>query len=132
MPQVRRTPEGGPALRKFFQSLTEPLENLEIQKIRGICGSVEGAVPIERIEPRKRYKIAGLVENMRIEPRNGTATLTITLNDGTGLARARWLGRPRIPGIDVGRYVSIEGTAAPDADGGYVFLNPYYELVPAD
>jgi hypothetical protein len=119
-------------LSSFTKRLTEPLETLEVQKIRKICESVEGATPIAELEPRKRYKIVGLVQNMRIDPGEHTATLDVTLNDGTGLAGARWSGRLRIPGIDVGRYIAIEGTAVPGDHGTLVFLNPYYDLVPAE
>lgn len=88
--------------------------------------------PIAELEPRKRSKVAGLVHYMRIEPGERTATLDVTLNDGTGLVGARWLGRLRIPGIGVGSYVAVEGTAVPGDEGELVFVNPFYELVPAE
>lgn len=119
-------------LSRFFRKLVEPLEILEIEKIRKICESVDGATPISQLEARKRFKVAGLVQNMRIHPGNHTPRLDVTLNDGTGLAGARWSGRLRIPGIDVGRYITVEGTAVPGEEGQLVFLNPFYELVPAD
>ncbi len=116
----------------FFERLTEPLENLETQKIRKVCSAIEGVTPIAELQPRKRYKIAGLVQNMRIDPSAGSPTLDVTLNDGTGLASAQWYGRLRIPGIDVGRYITVEGTAIPGRHGELMFLNPYYELMPED
>ncbi|MER3396297.1 MAG: hypothetical protein C4318_03705 [Acidimicrobiia bacterium] len=115
-----------------FKRLTEPLEHLETQKIRKISSTVKGAKPIAELEPRKRTKVAGLVQNMRIDPKNHTGTLDVTRNDGTGLVKARWSGRLRIPGIDVGRYISVEGTPIIGEQEELVFLNPFYELVPSE
>lgn len=119
-------------LRDFVEKLTEPLEALELKKIRAVCSRVPGVTPIAEVVPRERFKIAGAVQNMRIVPRPTGAILEVTLNDATGLAVARWLGRARIQGVDVGRYLAIEGTATPTPEGGIAFVNPYYELLYVD
>jgi hypothetical protein len=116
-------------LKEYLEKLTDPLEELETERIRSICLAVPGVTPIVEIEPRNRYKIAGLVRNMRIEPKKYGTILEITVTDGTGLAKARWTGRARIPGIDVSKYIVLEGHATAAPDGSLVFINPFYELL---
>jgi hypothetical protein len=53
----------------------------------------------------------------------------VTVSDGTGNAVAVFTGRSRIPGMEVGRLVLLEGVARRQ-DGILTVLNPAYTLLP--
>jgi len=52
----------------------------------------------------------------------------IDLHDGTGSLRAVWLGQRDIPGLTVGRRVTVEGLVTVGPDGQCTVMNPRYRL----
>lgn len=60
---------------------------------------------------------------------DGAPLIKVTVNDGTGNAVAVFTGRSRIPGLEVGRLVLLEGVARRQ-DGVLTVLNPAYTLLP--
>ena len=91
--------------------------------------SQAGTTPIADLEPRKRFKVAGVIQNIRIDPREGGGSIEATIIDGTGDVIAKWLGRPTMSGITLGTGLIMEGIIGRDEDGELVILNPEYELV---
>ncbi len=91
--------------------------------------SISGASAITDCECRERARVAGVVQNVRIDPRGG-GSIEATIIDGTGRINARWLGRQTLAGIRLGTGVIMEGTAGQAKDGSLLILNPDYELVP--
>ncbi len=83
---------------------------------------------IAEIQPRERAKVAGVIQNIRIDPRGGTS-IEATIIDGTGHMVAKWLGRDRMPGIGLGMGLIMEGVCGSGPDGELVILNPEYGLV---
>ena len=83
---------------------------------------------IRDIEWRQRVKIAGRIRSMRVETAKGMATLECEVTDGTGNLLVVFIGRRKIPGLDTGTYLIIEGTV-----GAWrrrlAILNPEYQLV---
>jgi hypothetical protein len=78
---------------------------------------------------RKPCRVAGEVQGLRVVPRAGSSTVEVTVTDGSGRAVAVFLGRHRLPGLEPGRGVVLEGVARKEG-GRTVLLNPAYTLLP--
>lgn len=84
------------------------------------------------MKPRERVKVAGVIQNIRIDPREGTGSIEATFIDGTGEMVAKWLGRQSLAGISLGAGLVIEGMiGSTGSDGECVILNPEYDLIPS-
>ncbi|HEY2564841.1 MAG TPA: amino acid permease [Acidimicrobiales bacterium] len=87
-----------------------------------------GAIPIGEAEWRQRVRVAGRIRSVRVQPRAGTSNLECVLADRTGKLLLVFQGRRRIPGIQPGARVLVEGMVG---DWGHrpAILNPDYELI---
>ena len=74
--------------------------------------------------------MAGVIQNIRIDPRVGSGSIEATIIDGTGQMVAKWLGRSSLSGITLGMGLIIEGAVGVGSDGELTVLNPDYRLVP--
>ena len=118
----------------FFSGVSQRLartpEEIRSENLRNWAETVEGRTPISEVQPRTRCRVAGVVQNLRIDPRPGRNSVEATLIDGTGDMVLKWLGRQELRGIRLGVGVIADGVAGADADGEPVILNPEYELEP--
>jgi hypothetical protein len=118
----------------FFSDLLErlarPPEEIRAENLREWVGTIEGATKIAELEARKRYKVAGVVQNIRIDPRPGRGSIEATIIDGTGDMVIKWLGRHELSGIRLGTGLIVDGIVGTDQDEELVILNPEYVLVP--
>jgi hypothetical protein len=85
--------------------------------------------PIAEAQYRKRVRVMGKVHTVRVQPHSGVGGLECTLVDDTGGIALVFLGRPSIPGMNVGARVIAEGTVGED-HGRLAILNPTYEFLP--
>jgi hypothetical protein len=117
-------------LRGRLKGLRSSVDDLHREKLttRFDAGDL-GTVPIDAAPTRTRVRVAGEVARMRVVPRAGSPSLEVTVDDGTGRATVIFTGRRRIPGIDPGRGMVVEGTARADRDR-LLFMNPSYTLLP--
>jgi hypothetical protein len=116
-------------LGSFFRDLSRTPEETRADNLRDWTATIRGAVPIAELKPRERAKVAGVIQNIRIDPREGSGSIEATIIDGTGQMVARWLGRDRMPGIGLGMGLLIEGMCGVGDEGELVILNPEYDLV---
>jgi hypothetical protein len=91
----------------------------------------DGAVPIATVTWRQRARIEGRVRTVRVQPLGGTSTLECVLQDDSGAMSLVFLGRSKIPGIEVGSRVRAEGVAG-EHRGRLAILNPVYQLLTTD
>lgn len=96
--------------------------------LRAWRASIPDVTPISDVTARERTKVAGVIQNIRIDPREGTS-IEATIIDGSGQMVARWLGRDRMPGIGLGMGLVMEGVPGTGPEGEFVILNPEYDLV---
>ncbi len=89
---------------------------------------VEGTIPISDAEWRHRVRVAGRVKSVRVQPRAGTSNLECVLADDTGRLLLVFQGRRRIPGIQPGARLVVEGMVG-DWARRQAILNPDYELI---
>jgi hypothetical protein len=112
----------------LFRRLSRTPEEIRAENLRAWRTSLSEVQPIGEVTPRERTKVAGVIQNIRIDPREGTS-IEATIIDGTGQIVARWLGRDRMPGIALGMGLVMEGVCGVGADDELVMLNPEYDLV---
>ena len=116
-------------LSKLLERLSRPPEDVRAHNLREWASNVEGTCPIADVVPRERHRVAGVISNIRIDPRAGRGSVEATIIDGTGSMIAKWLGRAKLSGIRLGAGLVIEGIAGRQEED-LVVLNPDYELVP--
>ncbi len=72
-----------------------------------------------------------MIQNVRIDPREGSGSIEAIVNDGSGRMIVKWLGRQHLAGIGLGAGLIFTGTVGIGPGGQLQVLNPEYELVPA-
>ena len=87
-----------------------------------------GTTPISEAQWRNRVRVAGRVKSVRVQPRAGTSNLECVLADDTGRLLLVFQGRRRIPGIQPGARLVVEGMVG-DWARRQAILNPDYELI---
>lgn len=110
--------------------LSRPPEEVRSEHLRHWTSTIAGTVRLGDLTPRSRVRVAGVVQNIRIDPRAGRGYVEATIVDGTGYLVARWLGRSSLLGIRLGIGLVVEGIVGTDRDGTPVILNPEYDIVP--
>lgn len=118
------------SLGGFFRKISLPPEELRALNLRHWIESLEGVTPIDKLELRQRAKAAGVIQNIRIDPREASGSIEATIIDGSGRVITKWLGRSSLQGIRLGMGLIVEGVAGVGTDGDMQFLNPEYQLVP--
>jgi hypothetical protein len=89
---------------------------------------VTEAVPIARAEPPWRWRVAGTIEAICIDPRD-MPSIEARVADGTGCLVARWRGWTSLNGLGVRKRVILEGFVDLVAEGQKLMLEPDYEIV---
>jgi len=117
-------------LKSFLENVTRTPEEVRAENLRRWSSSVEGTTPIADVKPRQRARVAGVVQNIRIDPREGSGSIEATFIDGTGEMVARWLGRRALSGITLGVGLVVDGVIGGGDGKDLVILNPDYRLVP--
>jgi amino acid transporter len=87
-----------------------------------------GTIPIGDVQWRHRVRVAGRVRSVRVQPRAGTSNLECLLADDSGILLLVFQGRRRIPGIQPGARLVVEGMVG-DWARRQAILNPDYELI---
>ena len=87
-----------------------------------------GPPPSARPSGGHRVRVAGRVKSVRVQPRAGTSNLECVLVDDTGKLLLVFQGRRRIPGIQPGARLVVEGMVG-DWARRQAILNPDYELI---
>lgn len=105
-------------------------DELRARNLAAWAASIEGATPIKEVEVRSGCKVAGVVQNIRIDPREGTGSIEATIIDGSGHMVVKWLGRSSLQGIRLGVGLIVQGIAGMSPGKELVVLNPEYSLVP--
>lgn len=111
-----------------MEKLARSPEETRAENCRAWACTVPQVTPIVDVTPRRRVKVAGVIRNIRIDPRPESASIEATITDGTGELVVKWLGRRRFTGMRLGKGLVVEGTAGLGDDGELVVLNPEYRL----
>ena len=104
-------------------------ESAKAQSHRDAFGDrARGTIPIGDAQWRQRVRVAGKVRSVRVQPRAGTSNLECLLADDSGMLLLVFQGRRRIPGIQPGARLVVEGMVG-DWARRQAILNPDYELI---
>lgn len=107
-------------------------EQLRAQEIREQVRQVPGVEHIAACRPRTKTRVAGIVLSIKVMPHEDTASLAVQIFDGTDEVTGLWLGRRKIPGIELGKCLVLEGTIRTLPGNHLQIINPAYELVASD
>lgn len=116
-------------LSALLETLAKTPEEARAENLRRWSASISGTTAIGNVEPRTHQKVAGVVQNIRIDPRPTSRSIEATIIDGTGQMVVRWLGRPQMPGISLGAGLVVSGVVGRTSDGEPLILNPDHDLV---
>ena len=115
-------------LTNFVDRLARDPDDIRAENLRHWLATIPGATPLSDIVPRQRHKVAGVIHNIRIDPRQGRDSIEATITDGTGTIIAKWLGRSSMSGVTLGAGLIMEGVVGVQ-EGDCVMLNPDYDLL---
>ena len=114
----------------MFENLTRAPEEVRAENLSAWASTFPDVVPIRDVQPRQKSRVAGIIQNIRIDHRTGSGSIEATITDGTGELVAKWLGRSSLAGVTLGMGVLVEGTPGQTPTGEVAILNPEYRLVP--
>lgn len=116
-------------LRRLFKRLAQDETDRRAEEIRRWAETVPGTTSIARAQSRSVVRLAGVVESLRVMPREGVPSIEAVVSDGTGQVTAIWLGRRSVPGLMLGARLVLEGRL-----GGnpirLQLMNPVFEFAP--
>jgi len=118
------------SVSSVIEKLGRSPEDIRAENLRRWVTSIDGVTTLKSVPPRQRTRVAGVIQNIRIDPRNGRDAIEATIIDGTARMVAKWLGRASLSGIQLGMGLIMEGVPGAGPDGILVMLNPEYVLVP--
>jgi len=109
--------------------MARPPDELRAESLRVWAERLAGTIRLAEVEARRRAKVAGVIQNVRIDPREGRSFIEATIVDGSGSELVvRLTGRMSLAGWQLGEGLVVEGTVA-DRDGVLMMLNPEWDLV---
>lgn len=114
--------------RKLFGNLQVDESTERDVAIAAWAATVPGVTLLRDAATRDVVKLAGIVDRLRVRPRDGVAAYEASMNDGTGRVRVIWLGRRSVPGLHLGVRLVVEGRLGEDEKGVRQLLNPAYEF----
>jgi RecG-like helicase len=90
--------------------------------------SAPGTASIKDAKWPTRIKVAGRIRSLRVQTAEGFANLGCEISDETGELLLVFQGRPRIPGVEVGAKLIVEGMVGLWRRR-LAIVNPNYQLV---
>ena len=116
--------------KKAFGRFSQDEGERRAETIREWAAGVPGTTAIVEAKPRTVARVAGVVEGIRVRPREGVPAIEAVVTDGSGSVTAVWLGRRTLPGLSLGCRMVLEGRLGGDPRNLQV-MNPRYEFAGA-
>jgi hypothetical protein len=113
--------------KKAFGRFAQDEGERRAEGIREWAAGVPGATPVSQAKPRTVARVAGVVEGIRVRPREGVPAIEAVVTDGSGSVTAVWLGRRALPGLSLGCRLILEGRLGGDPQSMQI-MNPRYEF----
>jgi hypothetical protein len=113
--------------KRFFKRFSQDESERRAEIIRMWAEAQPGVTLIKDVAPRSVARIAGVVEGLRVRPREGVPAIEAVVNDGSGQVTAVWLGRRTISGLMLGARLVLEGRFGGDP-ARLQLMNPTYEF----
>jgi amino acid transporter len=87
-----------------------------------------GTTQIAAVRWRQRARVAGRVKSVRVQPGSSLTSLECTISDGTGQLVLVFQGRRRVPGIEPGARLLVEGMVG-ERGKRPAMINPVYQIL---
>lgn len=116
----------GSVLSRLLHRITTDDDELDAEGLAE-SSAQQGAQSCSQAEPGERVTVAGRLRSVVYTPSEHVPSLSAELYDGSGSVQLVWLGRRRIPGIEPGRSLRVQGRVT-ERDGELTIFNPWYEL----
>jgi hypothetical protein len=116
---------------RWFKKFSVDADEQRARQIRAWAAAVPGVTPICDAAPRSVGRVAGVVESLRVRPREGVQAIEAVLTDGSGTVTAVWLGRRTMPGLTLGSKLILEGRFGGERARLHV-MNPQFEFAPPE
>jgi OB-fold nucleic acid binding protein len=113
--------------KKAFGKLSQDEGERRAAVVRDWAAAQPACTLISEAKPRTVARIAGIVEGIRVRPREGIPAIEATVTDGSGSVTAVWLGRRTLPGLQLGKKLILEGRLGGDPKN-LQLMNPRYEF----
>src|SRR2546428_4279401 len=113
--------------KRAFGRLSQDEGDRRAAGIRDWAAAQPGVTLIADVSPRTVARIAGIVEGIRVRPREGVPAIEAVITDGSGSVTAVWLGRRLLPGLQLGRKLILEGRLRGDPPD-LPLMKPLYEF----
>ena len=113
--------------KRTFGKLSQDEGERRAATVRDWAATLDGVTLITDAKPRTVARVAGIVEGIRVRPREGLPAIEAVVTDGSGTVTAVWLGRRSLSGLQLGRKVILEGRLAGDPRS-LQLMNPRYEF----
>jgi hypothetical protein len=113
--------------KRTFGKLSQDEGERRAATVREWASAQPGVTLISDAQPRTLARVAGIVEGIRVRPREGLPAIEAVVTDGSGTVTAVWLGRRGLSGLQLGRKIVLEGRLAGDPRSLQI-MNPRYEF----
>jgi hypothetical protein len=113
--------------KRTFGKLSQDEGERRAATVRDWASALPGVTLISETQPRTIARVAGIVEGIRVRPREGLPAIEAVVTDGSGTVTAVWLGRRGLSGLQLGRRIVLEGRLAGDPRSLQI-MNPRYEF----
>jgi RecG-like helicase len=119
----------GRTLRRITESADQRLiRESAVEHERRHPGEV--VAPIRSCTPGEKVTVSGTIAALNVRPEGSAPALEVELRDDSGHVFVVWLGRQRIPGLNVGRSLVVHGRLNCVTEHPTIY-NPRYELLPS-
>ncbi|HEX9775545.1 MAG TPA: OB-fold nucleic acid binding domain-containing protein [Actinomycetota bacterium] len=118
-------------LKRLFKRFSQDLGEQRAETIRSWAGKQAGVVAIDDVRPREVARVCGVVELLRVRPREGRESFEAVVSDGTGTVTAVWLGRSALSGLSIGTRIFLNGRFGGERGSLHV-MNPEFEFAPGE
>ena len=115
----------------FWHRWTKSQAQVEAEELQDQLREAQQAhlTAIDCCTPGDHVTVRGMVRSVTLRQRGTVPALEIELYDGSGSVAVIWLGRRRIPGIEPGRTMVVDGRLTCNTAHPTIY-NPRYELKP--
>lgn len=114
-------------LRRLTRRLTEHPEQRDAEKLsdEAVNTGAQRAIDCER---GQEVTMVGTLSCVETNAKGCADGVRAELFDGTDTVTLVWLGQRRIPGIDSGRTLRVQGRLGKLENGSKAIYNPHYEI----
>jgi len=95
---------------------------------KDLVSEAPGTTPITALQPRQRARVTGRVRSVRVQAGAGVPSIECTIADSTGQLMLIFQGRRRVPGIEPGARITVEGMVG-ERGRRTVMINPLLTIL---